>query len=115
MKKNKKKVMKKASSPVHKGKIVPLGDRVLLRQVLEENAEKTKSGIFIPDTVQKEKSEEGVVVAVGEGRYEDGKLVPLKVKVGDKVLYSKYGYDEIKVDGKDYFILKEENILAIIK
>ena len=99
----------------NKNKIQPLGDRVLVKPVPNDDHKKTKSGIFIPDTVSKEKPEQGEVVAVGPGRTEDGKSVPVKVKVGDLVMFSKYGYDEIKIDEVEYFIIKEENILAIIK
>ncbi len=95
-------------------KIMPLGDRVLVKPKGEDNVEKTKSGIYIPETVEKEKPEEGTVVAVGAGRFEDGKRVPLSVKVGDTVMFSKYGYDEVKIDGAEYFILKEDSILAVI-
>lgn len=95
--------------------IVPLGDRVLLRPISEEEQSKTAAGIIIPDTVSKEKPEQGTVVAVGEGRLEEGQRVPLSVKVGDKVVFSRYGYDEIKLDGEEYYILKEDNILAVIK
>jgi len=97
-----------------KMKIMPLGDRVLVRPKGEEE-KKTASGIYIPDTVSKEKPEQGKVVAVGEGIYIEGKLIPLTVKVGDNVIFSKYGYDEIKVDGEEYFVVKQDNILAIIK
>lgn len=107
--------MKNAQKSASKVGVLPLGDRVLVRPFDREESEKTASGIYIPDTVKKEKPEEGEVVAVGDGRYDDGKLVPMRVKVGDKVVFSKYGYDEIKVDGKEYFILKEDSILAIIK
>jgi len=93
-------------------KIQPLGDRVLVKPIPSET--KTKSGIIIPETVEKEKPDQGEIVAVGEGKYEDGKLIPLRVKVGDIVLFSKYSPDEIKVDGEEYYILREENILAII-
>jgi len=93
--------------------IQPLGDRVLVRQ-LEGELEKTAGGIFIPDTVKKEKPEKGVVIAVGEGRREDGKLVPLSVKVGDTVVFSKYGFDEIKNGAEELLIIKEDHILAII-
>lgn len=99
----------------NKNKIRPLGDRVLVKPVSNDDHEKTKSGIFIPDTVSKEKPEQGKIIAVGPGRIEDGKLVPIRVKVGDTVMFSKYGYDEIKIDEVEYFIIKEENILAIIK
>lgn len=111
--------MKKQNSNVsEKGnasKIIPLGDRVLLKVSENNNQSKTASGIFIPDTVDKEKPEQGKVVAVGEGKYIDGKLIPLNVKVGDKVVFSKYGYDEIKVGEEEFLIIKEDNILAIIK
>ena len=90
----------------------PLGDRVLVEPIASE--EKTASGIIIPDTA-KEKSQEGKVVAVGSGIWRDGKLTPLEVKVGDKVLFSKYGGDEIKVNNKEHKILSEGDILAIIE
>ena len=97
-------------------KITPLGDRILLKPILGEENKVTASGIIIPDTVSKEKPEQGTVIAVGEGRWaEGGKRVPMSVKVGDKVVFSRYGYEEVKVDGEEYYILKEENILAIIK
>lgn len=97
-----------------KRKIAPLGDRVLIR--IEEQVTTTKSGIIIPDTVGKERPEQGTVVAVGQGRKtDDGKTIALQVKVGDVVLFSKYGPDEIKIDGEEYYILSESNILAIIK
>lgn len=98
----------------NKNKIQPLGDRVLVKPVSGDDHKKTKSGIFIPDTISKEKPEQGEVMAVGPGRTEDGKLVPIKVKVGDTVMFSKYGFDEIKIDEVEYFIIKEENILAVI-
>ena len=107
--------MKNTQKQQLKSKVVPLGDRVLVRPAIEIDSEKTKSGILIPDTVQKEKPAEGEVVAIGEGKYDGGNLIPLRVKVGDRVMFSKYGYDELKVDGKEYYIVKEENILAIIK
>jgi chaperonin GroES len=87
----------------------PLGDRVIVEPA--EGEEKTPSGIVIPDTA-KEKPQEGKVLAFGPGRYEEGKLVPLEVKVGDKVIYSKYGGTEVKVSGKDLLILSERDILA---
>ena len=92
--------------------IKPLGDRVLI-EILEEDLEKEGS-LYIPDTA-KEKPQEGKIIAVGSGRYEDGKLVPLDVKVGDIVLYGKYSGTEIKHDGKEYLIVKESDILAIIE
>jgi chaperonin GroES len=93
-------------------KIKPLGDRVLIKPL--EAEEKTKGGIILPDTA-KEKQQEGEVKAVGKGRTEDGKVVPLEVKAGDKVLYGKYSGTEIKVDGEDMLVVKEEDILAIIQ
>lgn len=92
-----------------------MGDRVVIEPLSEEQkAGKTKSGIIIPDTVDKERPEQGIVVAVGEGKInEDGERIPLSVKKGQKVLFSKYGPDEIKIDGKEYLIVSESNILAI--
>ena len=92
--------------------IKPLGDRVLI-QVLEDELQKQGS-LYIPDTA-KEKPQEGKVIAVGKGRYEDGKLIPLDVKVGDVVLYGKYSGTDIKHDGKEYLIVRETDILAIIE
>ncbi len=74
-----------------------------------------RGGIILPDTVTKERPEQGKVVAVGEGRWEDGKLVKPTVKKGDVVLFTKYGPNEIKIDDKEYLIAKEEDILAIIE
>ncbi len=92
-------------------KIQPLGDRVLIRPIKED--EVTKSGIVLPDTAEKEKPEKGEVVAVGEGKLnEDGKRIPLNVQAGDKVIFSKYGPDEIKVDDEELLIIKQEDILA---
>jgi chaperonin GroES len=91
-------------------KLQPLADRVLVKPI--EREEKTKSGIYIPDTV-KEKPQEGEVIAVGPGKMtDDGKRVALDIKVGDTVLYSKYGGTEIKVDGEEMIILRESDILA---
>jgi len=90
----------------------PLGDRVLLQHI--EEAEVKKGGIIIPDTA-KEKPQEGKVVALGTGkRDDDGKIIPFTVKAGDKVLVSKYGGTEIKVDGETYLIMREDDILGII-
>ena len=94
-------------------KIQPLGDRVVI-EVLEAK-EKTKGGIVLPETA-KEKPQEGKVVAVGKGKVtDDGKVVSLEVKVGDKVLYGKYSGTEVNIDEKEYLIVKEEDILAIVK
>lgn len=88
---------------------------MILPQSSEDKAGKTKSGIIIPETVNKERPEEGVVVAVGPGRLEDGKIVPLALKKGQRVIFSKYGPDEIKIDGKEYLIVSEQQVLAIIE
>ncbi|MBI2669923.1 MAG: co-chaperone GroES [Candidatus Yanofskybacteria bacterium] len=94
-------------------RIKPLADRVLIEPLYEE---KKKGGIILPETIDKERPEKGRVIAVGSGRIdENGKKVSLNVKKGDKVLFTKYGPDEIKIDGKEYLIAKEENILAIIE
>jgi chaperonin GroES len=94
-------------------KIRPLGDRVLIKRVAEE--EKTKGGIIIPDTA-KEKPQEGKVIAVGKGkRNEDGKVMPLDVKAGDRILFGKYSGSEIKLDGEEHLIVREEDILGIIE
>ncbi len=94
--------------------IKPLSDHILIEPVKEE--EKTKSGIFLPETASKERPEEGVVIAVGPGKKnEEGKIVPMSVKQGQKVLFTKYGPNEIKIDGKEYLIAKEEDILAVIE
>ena len=90
----------------------PLGDRVLVLPI--EQDEVKKGGIIIPDTA-KEKPQEGKIVAVGPGKHEDGKLVPMNVKKGDRVLYSKYGGTEIKIDGKEYKILSSDDILAVLE
>lgn len=91
----------------------PFGDRILVKP--EASEEKTAGGIIIPDTVKQEKPEKGRVVAVGEGKQnEDGKIVPMRIKVGDKVMFNKYGYDEIKIDGDEYFIVSESNVIAIL-
>jgi chaperonin GroES len=90
----------------------PLEDRIVVKP--GEAEETTVSGIVIPDTA-KEKPQEGEVVAVGPGRFEDGTRVPLDVKVGDKVIYSKYGGTEIVVEGDDYLILSARDVLAIVK
>ena len=90
----------------------PLGDRVVIR-VLEQE-EKTASGIFLPDTA-KEKPSQGEVVAVGPGKVQDdGKRVALDVKVGDKIIYKEYSTTELKIDGTEYLIVKEEDILATV-
>jgi chaperonin GroES len=94
-------------------KIRPLGDRILVRRIKEE--EKTKGGIIIPDTA-KEKPQEGKVVAVGKGKYsEEGKLIPIEVKAGDKILFGKYSGSEVKIEGEEHLILREDDILGILE
>lgn len=101
-------------SAMTKINIKPLGDRVLVEPLAADEAKKSKSGIIIPETVSKERGERGTVLSVGPGkRDENGKLVPVAVKKGDKIIFAKYGPDEIKVDDKEYFIISESNILAI--
>ncbi len=91
----------------------PLRDRLIVRRIEEEA--KTKGGIIIPDSA-KEKPQEGEVVAVGSGRItEDGKITPLEIKAGDKILFSKYAGNEIKIDGEEYLILREDDIQAVVE
>ncbi|MDN5332161.1 MAG: chaperonin GroES [Tepidanaerobacteraceae bacterium] len=92
--------------------IKPLGDRVVIKVLDKE--EKTKGGIVLPDTA-KEKPQKGEVVAVGTGEIIDGKKVPLEVKVGDKVIFSKYAGTEVKIDDEEYLILRQSDILAILE
>ncbi len=97
--------------------ITPLADRVVVRPLTEEEAGTVSaSGIIIPDSAKKDEAGEGIVVAVGAGKWdEDGeKRIPMEVKVGDRVVYSKYGYDEVKVDDKSYYIVSESSVLAVI-
>ena len=94
--------------------IKPLADRVLIEPISAE--EKTESGIILPDTAEKERPEQGKVIAVGPGKTnKHGEFIPVSVKKGDTVLFTKYGPNEIKVDGKEYLIAKEEDILAILE
>jgi len=94
-------------------KFRPLHDRVVVRRV--ESEEKTAGGIIIPDTA-KEKPQEGEIVAVGPGaRDESGKLVPLDVKAGDRILFGKWSGTEVKIDGQDYLIMKESDVMGIIE
>lgn len=91
----------------------PLHDRVVVRRI--ESEEKSKGGIIIPDTA-KEKPQEGKIVAVGKGKYsDDGKLIPIEVKAGDKILFGKYSGSEFKHEGEDLLILREDDILGIIE
>ena len=90
----------------------PLHDRIIVKRVEEET--KTKGGIIIPDTA-KEKPQEGKVVAVGPGRTEDGKLIKPDVKAGDRILFSKYSGTEIKLNGEEHIIMREEDVLGVIE
>ena len=95
-------------------KVKPLSDHILIEPMPEE--QKTESGILLPETVEKERPEQGKVIAVGPGRKtSSGKIIPLEVRAGQKVLFTKYGPNEIKINKKDYLIAKEEDILAIIE
>ena len=92
----------------------PLGEKIVVKPSQKDGDKKLASGIIIPETANKERPARGKVVAVGEGKREEGKLVPLTVQVGDEVLFSKYGYDEIKLDDVEYYILSESSVLGII-
>ncbi len=97
-------------------KIIPLADRILVRPFKEEEVKKVGNfKIILPESISNEKSDQGKVLAVGEGKFVDGKLQPVRVKVGDIVIFSKYGYDEVKQNGEELYLLKEDNILAIVK
>ena len=93
------------------GKVAPLADRVVVRAL--EESEQMRGGLYIPDTA-KEKPQQGEVVAVGPGRFEKDQRVPMEVKVGDKVLYGKYSGTEVTVDGEQFLILRESDVLAIV-
>jgi len=95
-------------------KIKPLADHILIEPIKED--EKTKSGILLPETAEREKPEKGKVIAVGPGKIlSSGKRVPMEVNVGDVVLFTKYGPNEIKIDDKEYLIARQEDILAILE
>ena len=115
--KNKSKIKPK-TKPISRDipKIAPLGSRVLIKPFTkDELMSKNSFGIILPGSDTKEKSEQGMVIAVGPGEHIDGKLVSVNVKVGDKVAFSKYGYEDITIDGEELYLIKEENILAILK
>jgi chaperonin GroES len=102
-----------AEATLTKVKIQPLGDRVLVKAT--EAKEQKRGGIIIPDSA-KEKPQEGLIVAAGKGKTtDDGKVIPLDVKVGDKVLYGKYSGSEIKLDDEEYMIMHQDDILGILK
>ena len=95
-------------------KIRPLYDRIVVKRI-EESADKTASGLFIPDSA-KEKPQEGEVIAVGQGkRADDGKLIALDVKAGDRILFGKYSGSEIKLDGNEYLIMREDEVLGVLE
>ncbi|MBI5622914.1 MAG: co-chaperone GroES [Elusimicrobia bacterium] len=101
-----------AEATLTKVKIQPLGDRVLVKPV--EAKETKRGGIIIPDTV-KEKPQEGKIIAVGKGKVtEDGKTLPMEVKVGDRILYGKYSGNELKIDDEDYLIIHQDDVLGIL-
>ena len=94
-------------------KVRPLNDRIIVKRLEEE--EKTKGGIIIPDSA-KEKPVEGKVIAVGDGRInKDGKKIPMEIKKGDRILFAKYGGTEIKMEGEEYLMMKEDDVLAVIE
>jgi chaperonin GroES len=98
---------------MRKMKLRPLNDRILVKRVEEET--KTKGGIIIPDTA-KEKPAEGKIVAVGTGKIgDDGKKIPLEVKKGDRILFGKYGGQEVKIEGIEYLIMREDDVLCVIE
>lgn len=112
MKKKQKQSAKQSKSTESKLKFKPAGDRVLVKPE-EAMDEKSPSGIIIPDSARKEKPERGVIVAVGEGKRNDkGDVLSMRYKVGDKVMFSKYGYDEITIDEIEYFVIPESSILG---
>jgi chaperonin GroES len=92
-------------------KVVPLADRVVVKAL--EETEQMRGGLFIPDTA-KEKPQQGEIIAVGPGRYEEGKRVPMDLKVNDRVLYGKYSGTEVTIDDEQYLILRESDVLAVI-
>ena len=124
MKKKQSRVKRKISTKkapsravVQKKGIQPLSDRVLVRPLsAEELSIKNAAGIIIPETIDKEKPMQGTVIAVGPGRFDDdGNRIPMDVAPGDRVVFSKYSPDEIKIDGNEYYILNESSILAVIR
>lgn len=100
-----------ATATKTKTKVVPLADRVVVKAF--EETEQMRGGLFIPDTA-KEKPQQGEIIAVGPGRYEEGKRVPMDLKVNDRVLYGKYSGTEVTIDDEQYLILRETDVLAVI-
>ena len=109
--------MKKKDIQISKKiKVIPLFDRVLIKPFTKEELQSKNSfGIILPDSPNKENAEQGIVVAVGDGKIVDGKRMPISVKVSDRVAFSKYGYEDIKIDGEEFYLIKEENLLALLK
>jgi chaperonin GroES len=103
-----------AKKPARKEGLMPLGDRLLLREIESEEVVKTETGIYIPDSAKEDKTtKKGKVIAVGEGKYQDGKMVPLSVKVGDTVIYQ-WG-EKMSFKDEEYVIIRESEILAVIR
>lgn len=103
-------------STSEKSPIRPLADRLVVRPLTDAEAGSiSNSGIIIPDSAKKEKPEQGIVIAIGEGKWnEDGNArLPLEVKVGDRVVFSKYGFDEVKIDDQDYYLVSEASVLGV--
>jgi chaperonin GroES len=100
-----------ATATKTKTKVLPLADRVVVKAL--EETEQMRGGLFIPDTA-KEKPQQGEIIAVGPGRYEEGKRVPMDLKVNDRVLYGKYSGTEVTIDDEQYLILRETDVLAVI-
>ncbi|MEN9558011.1 MAG: hypothetical protein RL141_380 [Candidatus Parcubacteria bacterium] len=95
-------------------KLRPLGDRIIVKPVARE--EMTKAGIILPDTADKERPEQGEVISVGPGRVLDnGNVAPMNVKVGDKIVFKKYSPDEVKIEGEEYLVLAESDVMAVVE
>ena len=94
-------------------KIRPLSDRVVVEP--REQETKTAGGIYIPDTADKDKPIQGTIIAIGNGKYVDGKLLPLQVKIGDQVLFGKYAGTNVKLDETDYLVMREEDIMGVLE
>lgn len=94
-------------------KLKPLGGKALIKPMKEEKM--TKSGIVLPDTAEKDELEQGEVIAVGDGKFDHGQVIPMKVKVGDKVILKKYGPDKVKIDGEDYLVADEDDMVGIVE
>jgi len=93
----------------------PLFSKVIIKPPVQDKEKVTSFGLVIPETIEKEKPTYGDVIAVGKGKVVNGKRIPMEVKVGDKVLFTKYAADEMKIDDEDYLVIEEEKIMAIIK